>query len=132
VSADVEINSEGLRRWTQGLNERGAHDLLLEVADASLLPEAEALLRNLADYMTSNGVQVKAEETLVYGYWAMKVTDGKAGRVELCVEQFMVFRGARFKVVQGVSSRCLSWARQSGLSRRYSTTRRRGAPTSHT
>jgi hypothetical protein len=69
--------------WTRGLDERGAHDLVVEVADASLLPEVEALLQNLAQYMSGDDVQVKAEETLAYGYWLVKVSDGHAGRFEL-------------------------------------------------
>jgi hypothetical protein len=80
----VEIKSEGLRTWTQGLNDHGLHDLTVEVADTSLLPEAEALLRNLAAYMTSEGVRVEAEETLAYGYWAVQVREEQpAGRFEL-------------------------------------------------
>jgi hypothetical protein len=49
-------------------------DLAVEVADASLLPEAEAeaLLRSLGAYMTSHGAQVEAEETLAYGYGAVR------------------------------------------------------------
>ena len=79
----VEIKSEGLRTWTQGLNDHGLHDLTVEVADTSLLPEAEALLRNLAAYMSSEGVRVEAEETLAYGYWAVQVREEQPGRFEL-------------------------------------------------
>ncbi len=64
----VKIKREGLKTWTQGLNDRGVHDLTVEVANTSLLPDAGALLRNLAAYMTNEGVRVQAEETLAYGY----------------------------------------------------------------
>ncbi len=79
----VEIEREGLRTWTQGLSDHGVHGLAVEVADASLLPETEALLRNLAAYMSSEGVRVEAEETLAYGYWAVKVREQQPGRFEL-------------------------------------------------
>jgi hypothetical protein len=79
----IKIKREGLRTWTEGLNDRGVHDLAVEPADASLLPEAEALLRSLGAYMTSHGAQVEAEETLAYGYWAVKVRQGQRGRFEL-------------------------------------------------
>ncbi len=61
----------------------GVRDLSVEVAGTSLLPEAEALLRSLATYMTSDGVEVEAEEKLAYGYWAVKVREDHRGRFEL-------------------------------------------------
>ena len=79
----MEIKREGLRLWTKGLNERAVHDLAVEVNDAVLLPEAETLLRNLAAYMTSEGVRVEAEETLAYGYWAVQLREEQPGRFEL-------------------------------------------------
>ena len=83
MSEAVEIKREGLRLWTQGLNERATRDLSVEVNDAVLLPEAETLLRTLAAYMTSEGVRVEADETLAYGYWAVKAKEAQPGRFEL-------------------------------------------------
>jgi len=79
----VEIKSEGLRMWTQGLNDHGLRDLTVEVADTSLLPEAEGLLRNLVGYISSEGVRVEAGETLAFGYWAVQVREEQRGRFEL-------------------------------------------------
>jgi hypothetical protein len=93
--------------WTRGLDERAAHDLVVEVADASLLPEVEALLQNLAQYMSGGDVQVKAEETLAYGYWLVKVRDGQAGRFEL-----WEYNAAATEFVAGVSLTLKYWRDQ--------------------
>ena len=116
MSVAVEIKSEGLRIWTQGLDKRGAHDLVVEVADGSLLPGAEALLHNLADYMASSGVQVKAEETLAYGYWAVKVRDGQAGRFEL-----WEYNAGATEFVPGASLTLEYWRDQHEVCARYGT-----------
>jgi len=110
----VEIKREGLRTWTQGLTERGAHDLVAEVADASLLPQAEALLRNLAHYMTSDGVQVEAEETRAYGYWAVKVRDEQLGRFEL-----WEYNSEATEFVAGVELTLEYWRDQHEVCQRY-------------
>jgi hypothetical protein len=110
----VEIKRERLRTWTQGLSERGAHDLVVEVADASLLPWAEALLRYLADYMISYGVQVEAEETIVCGYWAVKVRDEQPGRFEL-----WEYNGEATEFVPGVGLTLEYWRDQHEVCQRY-------------
>ena len=110
----VEIKREGLRTWTQGLNERGAHDLVVEVADASLLPGAEALLRNLEEYMISYGLQVEAEETIAYGYWAVKVRDEQPGRFEL-----WEYNSEATEFVPGVGLTLEYWREQHEVCQRY-------------
>jgi hypothetical protein len=90
------------------------HDLAVEVANVSLLPEAEALLRSLGAYMTSYGVQVEAEETLAYGYWAVKVRQGQRGCFEL-----WEYKADATGFVLGASFTLKCWRGQHEVCERY-------------
>ena len=72
AAADVKLLHKGLRTWTQGLAQGGHPELRVEVSDASLLPESEAYLHHVVNYLVTQHIALRTGETLSYGYWLTK------------------------------------------------------------
>ncbi|HYP07554.1 MAG TPA: hypothetical protein VER03_15080 [Bryobacteraceae bacterium] len=66
------LNSVG----TEGLSSSGLQEIRVKVSTTDLFQEAEEFLRFVANYVTESGRQIHSEETLVYGYWLVKLRAG--------------------------------------------------------
>lgn len=79
----VKILTEDGRAWTTGLGRRGSREVAAKVEDRSLIGEADALLRHIADYVTRDAVTLEPEETMAYGYWLIRFREDGRGGLEL-------------------------------------------------
>ena len=68
----MNIIVEQCRAQTRGLAQHGHPDLRVEVADESLVPEAERFLRFVAEYLMRDKARILSGQTLAYGYWLTK------------------------------------------------------------
>jgi hypothetical protein len=69
VKVDVETIGDELTVVTSGLADVGHMEILARVSNSALVPEAEAFLGFVVDYLNSSGVSLSHEQTLAYGYW---------------------------------------------------------------
>jgi hypothetical protein len=68
----VQIVHEKSGARTRGLVSLGQQELLAVVDLPELVPEAEAFLRHIADYVESSGARIRDGETSAYGYWLVE------------------------------------------------------------
>lgn len=68
----VKVIADGQSRRTSGLVDQGHPEIWVAVDDPALLPESESFLCYVAAYIQHSQAQIKAGQTLAYGYWLVK------------------------------------------------------------
>jgi hypothetical protein len=75
ITDRVRLQQSRLQITTVGLKDFGLKEVVVEVNNADLLPEADSFLRFVMGYMADSGRQIFPGETIAYGYWLIKFED---------------------------------------------------------
>src|SRR5947209_3194168 len=67
-----EPSNSGCMLKTSGLHSKGHNEISVSVEDSTLIEEAEQFLRFASDYLITGTKQIRAGETMAYGYWLVK------------------------------------------------------------
>jgi len=68
----VGFQTKHLETRTEGLASGGQPELAVTVKQAALIPESEAFLRYVVDYVERTKAVLRSGETLLYGYWVVR------------------------------------------------------------
>lgn len=71
-----------LKVETSGLRNIGHPELVVEFHRSDLTEEAEGFLRYVSDYLILSRASVRADETMLYGYWLTKFKDAGKNKLE--------------------------------------------------
>jgi len=111
--SSLRLLIEGSRVRATGIA-RGHSDLVVEVAETSLVTAAEDYLRYVAGYVEDQSVTLKKGETLPYGYWLTRFEEAAARRLEV-----WEYNPDATEFVRGATLTLTYWRDQHEVCRRF-------------
>lgn len=110
----VNLVVEELEVHTVGLADQKHPELIVEVSDVGFIPESEALLLYITNYLLDCGAKLKPNETLGYGYWLIKFK--KAGPKLLEVWEY---NAQATKFIHGATRTLTYWRDQHKICEKF-------------